>query len=398
MMTGLMRRLAIIALLTTALACESTGVRVASDGGGRGPRIDSGIDSVGTTDSGSGRVTSTPTTTRPNPQTFYDSGMETCGQIPPVSAQPAIATLLFQIDASGSMNCAPASSNPLCSTFPDTDSRWNTFRPNLITAINNLPPETRVGLMYYPERNGCAPTEPWVDIAPVSQNGATITNRLNQGVPQGNTPTQAGLHAAYAVLAGQLDDASAPFVVLATDGQATSCGPMCEDPRCREQGAVDQWLIDEVAAARAQGIRTFVIGVPGSDDFRDVLSQMAEAGGTARCANQGEACHFDLTRNPENFDAALQQALAEIVRAVDIPCEFTIPDNQSGIFDPLQVDIAVLDSAGTVTRIRKDNVDGWSFDDEQNPKRILLNGMACDEVSQLVTGRLTVNFGCAPLL
>jgi hypothetical protein len=45
------------------------------------------------------------------------------------------------------------------------------------------------------------------------------------------------------------------------------------------------------------GIRTFVVGVPGSEPARTVLSSIAKQGGTAAdgCDPQLGNCHFDMT-------------------------------------------------------------------------------------------------------
>src|SRR6185503_13178904 len=103
---------------------------------------------------------------------------------------------------------------------------------------------------------------------------------------------------------------------LITDGTPT-CDIECA---CTEDNEpVDsQPLIEEAAAARASGVKTFVIGSPGSEDTREVLSKLATEGGTAKesCSDSGPTfCHFDMTREA-NLSTALGRALQQIAASL----------------------------------------------------------------------------------
>ena len=94
--------------------------------------------------------------------------------------------------------------------------------------------------------------------------------------------------------------------------------------------------------ARLFNIRTFVIGAPGSEEARGLLSQMAFEGGTASspdCDHSGDRadegdCHFDMTKT-QNFAADLAAALAAISRTKVLSCEYDVPTNPDGGGDDL---------------------------------------------------------------
>src|SRR6185436_11811818 len=82
-------------------------------------------------------------------------------------------------------------------------------------------------------------------------------------------------------------------------------------------------LIDvEAPKALAVGIKTWVIGAPGSEPARHMLSSLAVAGGTARkgcnpgtnADPQSGNCHYDMTTS--DFQQALEEALKQIVSVV----------------------------------------------------------------------------------
>ena len=146
----------------------------------------------------------------------------------------------------------------------------------------------------------------------------------DDNVPGGAAPAAAAIDTALVALTDR--DAQLPgAIVLVTDG-AANCGS--------EADAHDERLPEVVAAARARGIPTFVIGIDiptgvvtplidwfpdavGGVDVRAALSALAEAGGTAR---RGEAKFFDATD-----EAALADALFTIARQT-IACTLEFQD------------------------------------------------------------------------
>lgn len=327
-----------------------------------------------------------------------DTGFMAC-ETTSAFADPLPATLLFQVDTSGSMNCR--ASDHSCAAGPTTpppDSRYNVFLDVLEPALAALPDSTLVGAMHYPVTFSCARDEMLTDIGPIATTRGPMMSALSAINPEGITPTRDAVVYALGRLRARSDE-EARHLVLATDGAATVC--LGCDASCAPDRLDNDELIEDVhRAAEQDGIRTFVIGVPGSSSYRPVLSKMAIAGGTARagCSESGpNYCHYDLTDPALDFATALAAALEEIGEAV-LSCEYTIPPNPDGTFDPMKVNVRVTDESGETTTIPRDRsrTNGWDFSDDG--ERILLHGPACDQALNLRMGRIDVLFGCPTIL
>lgn len=313
-------------------------------------------------------------------------------------AEPA--NLMFQLDVSGSMNCQPT--DAVCATGdPNPTSRWEVFKKELIKALQTLPDATGAGLFHYPtgkgsfsgNPTGCIPQTPDVALGPLSATRAAITTKLNAILPEGGTPTHDAVNVALAALS-QANVQGNKFLVLATDGQATFCTGCNLFCSSAEQTADNEQLIQDVAAKAAQGVRTFVLGAPGSENYRSILSRMAKAGGTESapgCSDAGPTyCHYDMTSSPD-FGAALAAAL-QAIGGKALSCTYDIPP-QDGSFDPLLVNVE-LTSNGMKTKLLQDptHQNGWDYSADQ--KQILLYGPACDAAKAALSGTMTILYGC----
>jgi hypothetical protein len=316
-------------------------------------------------------------------------------------AEPLPATLMFQVDTSGSMNCGAnergcAVADP--TPAPD-DSRWDVFRARLTEALDALPNATRAGLMHFPGgESSCAPATADVAIAPLTTSRPAIGAALAALVPRNITPTHDAVANALALL--RAESAERRYLVLATDGAATVC--LGCDAGCSFDAldADNEELVARVAAASADGIPTFVIGVPGSQSYRGTLSRLASAAGTARagCSDAGPLyCHYDLTDASIDLSTGLRDALASIGEAV-VSCEYEIPPNPDGTFDPARVNVVITYDDGSTETLRRDRgrADGWDYSDDG--LRIELHGPACERAEALREGRVDVFFGCPTIL
>ena len=326
-----------------------------------------------------------------------DGGFVAC-ETASAFADPLPSTLLLQVDTSGSMNCAATAAS--CAVGDPTpapdDSRYDVFLSVLSEALASLPDATRVGAMHYPVTFSCARDEALVDVGPLATTRAPIASALRAITPEGITPTRDAVTFALGRLRASSAD-EARYLVLATDGAATVC--LGCDAACSWE-AMDRdhaALVEDVRRAAADdGIRTFVIGVPGSASYRGVLSRMASAAGSARpgCSDAGPLyCHYDLTDPSLDFATALREVLGEIGESV-LSCEYTIPPNPDGAFDATKVNVRLVDDAGDTTTIPRDpsRADGWDYTDDG--ARILLHGPACERAQSLRMGRIDVLFGC----
>ena len=315
-------------------------------------------------------------------------------------AEPVPATLVFQLDTSNSMNCAVSS--PGCLTGDPTpapdDSRWDVFAGELVSALGALGDETEVGLMRFPASEAsCARDELAAPIASLADGRAAAIGTVEGITPNGfSTPT----HDAVAFGFGRLraSGAERPFLVLATDGDARVC--LGCDTACSFE-ALDRDnddLVDRVAGAAEEGIPTFVIGVPGSQGYRDVLSRLATAAGAARpgCSDAGPTyCHYDLTDAGLDFGEALREVLGTIGEAV-LPCEYDIPENPDGAFDPGRVNVRIRNADGSEETIPRDGdrEAGWDYSDDMS--RVELYGTACEAAREAEA--LDILFGCPTVL
>lgn len=375
-------RAAAVLLVTGALlACASDDVGAGADGSGVGLGPDGPIFGDG---SGASQSSTVP---------GYFDGAACAGQS--AGAEAASSVLQLIVDTSGSMNQnAPGARG----------SKWTVTRRAVLDAVNGMPSDTALGLIFYPnvpvDANPCFDQQTAVGIAELDNQGSQQRQRIQRAFqrqgPNGGTPT----HDAYRYALDEVSEAPAVgsrFVVLITDGIPTyALGCVGTG---RQEDAVDTApLIAEAAAASARGMRTFVIGSPGSEDARESLSRMAEAGGTApaQCSHSGpNYCHFDMTRE-RDLGEGLVNALG-IISGVALSCRYAVPQPPSGAtLDPGKVNVLFTPPGGPEELIGQSLEagcnDGWQYSDDQS--QIRLCSSTCERV-QASEGSLTLQFGCA---
>lgn len=319
------------------------------------------------------------------------------------------ANMLFVIDRSGSMKCnpPPITDSATCErdakrASADSPSKWEITQTALVESLNILPEASQVGVSYFSNDDACGvQASPSVEF---SRNSTAqkdlIRTSLSTVKPGGATPLVGATILAYQHvhdyrLGGFLRGNS--FVVLITDGQQSGA---CGDPgRCTTAEECTKLLIErEVPRAAAPGvaIRTFVIGVPGSELDSRTLSRIAVAGGTARAKCDLEKnCHFDVSSGGD-FSAGLGQALQSIV-GQSLSCDLRVPSAEAGDLNLLNVLYKpqnrerVLIRQDT-TRPCDGGANGWQY--AENSTRIRLCGDVCTQVKSDPGGQLAVVLGC----
>jgi hypothetical protein len=318
------------------------------------------------------------------------------------------ANLLFIIDRSGSMNCnpPPTTTSAQCEQTatkvdPNSPSKWETVRDALKTAIAALPPTASAGITYFSNDNMCGvQSQPNVEIGKLESGQiGLLDTSLDAVKPNGGTPLVGAVINGYKRL-NPNQYPSQPFgnkfIVLLTDGEE-DCVP----------SAVPDLINTEAPKAIQAYIKTFVVGVPGSEVDRSVLSQLAYAGGTARsadCDHSGSApdvgdCHFDMTKETD-LSSALVSALTAISGQA-LSCEFTLPTtgpNESSV-DPSKVNVQYVAQKGAdPVQIGQDpskpcdgGANGWQY--ESGNQKIVVCGAACDAVKS--ASRIDIVLGCA---
>ena len=141
-----------------------------------------------------------------------------------------------------------------------------------------------------------------------------LITRLQNQRTAGNTPTHdAFLYAVDTIAASPL--MGNKYVVLVTDGSPTFSLGCVGDGRTSVDTAP---LIQAAAEATTRGVKTFVIGSPGSEEARSSLSAMATQGGTAPpgCSDTGPTyCHFDID-NGAGLVSSAQRGLQRFTGSV----------------------------------------------------------------------------------
>ncbi len=318
---------------------------------------------------------------------------EACaGQIAGAEVAPSVLQLL--VDTSGSMN----------QDAPGRGSKWVQTRRAVLNAIEGMPGDTALGVVFYPNVPGvtampCFDQQTAVALARLDagQQRQSIQRAFANQDPDGGTPTHDAY--LYAVEGLAASNAIGPrFLVLITDGIPTYTLGCDISGRQGDDNAVDPSpLVGEAARALARGVRTFVIGSPGSEDARESLSRMAEAGGTATaaCSHDGpNYCHFDMA-SESDLGAGLDGALSAIA-GVALSCTYEVPAAPSGsVIDPTKVNVLFTPPNGERELLGQSPngscVEGWQYSDDQ--AQIRLCGSTCETVRSS-DGSLTLQFGC----
>lgn len=331
--------------------------------------------------------------------------------------EPLPSSIMLVVDVSSSMN----------STTDATGGRtkWEVTRDALQAAIDDLPASVTLGMVMYPNKNTeavrndtakdaseCVETGAIVPFenlgAPGSDHRERITDLFDNATLHSSTPT----HDAYATALEVVRDANLPgntFMLLITDGQPTLARGCIGEPSLSPPSPPEP-IIAEIADAFDDGIRTFLIGSPGSeenvgtgDDSRWWLSEAAEAGGTSLggdCSHDGVPyCHFDMVEE-DDFSAALGAALANIAGQV-VSCEYTLPEPPEGkeldlqninlVLTPANGEESILvlrDAAGSSCD------EGWYMSGDQE---VVMCEDTCDDVLSTIGSSIKIHFGCEPL-
>ena len=320
------------------------------------------------------------------------------------------SNLLFLVDRSGSMRCnpPPITSSEECEMNEvraemALPSKWDLTRRAVLTTMSTLSNTNALGISYFSNDNRCGVSSlPNVPVAPNSVAQREVIASSLAGIsPNGSTPLVGATLLAYkylhkSALSGLISGNS--YVILITDGEQSE---NCSDPAyCNDAQACSELLIQQAAmAAHADvNIRTFVVGVPGSERGATALSRLAKAGGTAPkdCDPEVDSCHFDISRETD-LEAALGEALRNIAGQT-FTCELGLPQTDAGTVDLARLNVVFTPHEGPVQVIPQDlapcdaGSQGWQFNPTQ--QLVHLCGRSCNIVRGDRGGRIDVVLGC----
>lgn len=260
---------------------------------------------------------------------------------------------------------------------------------DVVVALDLPGSRLHFGLMLFPTDDACGVSAK-VAVPVAMDQGQWILNTLKETTPGGETPMEQAITLATAYY-DTLKDERGHYILLATDGE-----PNCEfhpcssakDCRPGEQCAFNGpqgncydpgggGALRAIAAARAKGIKTFVIGI----SLRGTsvpLSNMAEAGGTARI---WQPPYFPVG-NQWELELALQDIANDVVQ-----CSFTLLQ----VPTPKQEVIVKIDGID-VTQDRT-HKNGWDIDTYS--KTLTFYGQMCDVLKDQ-RGAVSVSYACPP--
>lgn len=315
-----------------------------------------------------------------------------------VEATPIPAVIEVVLDASGSMRwIAFAERTPA----PGEQSKLEVTRTALSRALDSMPDDTAAGLFFYPGRSDdvagdCLADNTSIPISPLTAaHRDELRSALASLIAQGGTPT----HDAYKRSLSQLESSPQSgdrYIVLITDGVPTYT------ENCVGNGLDSvslEALAKEAERAVSRGVRTFVVGSPGSELARVALSRVASLGGTGEpgCAASGPVyCHFDMTV-VSDFAAGLNAALAAI-GAETLSCSYEIPDPPDGErLDVNRVNVRFTSGTGATEYLLRHSsanscADGFQY--SADGTRIVLCDATCERIRTQRDSKVEILFGC----
>jgi len=290
-------------------------------------------------------------------------------------------------------------------------TKWDVTQRALIQALEKIPASVAVGLQLFPTsdaRNGrsnpgCVDASGNVPIEPLGPFGssqrALLEDLLRRATLRLGTPTHDAFEFALEQGLGTYQGIGQRFMLVITDGAPTQlqgCGVL----NGAESVATDP-IVESIAEAAALGVRTFIIGSPGSEvspsgDMRPWLSEAAFEGGTplVGCSLNGpDFCHLDMTEAPD-FSAALTQGLGSITAQVGNGCTFDVPSDED--INRAATSLIIEWGFGQADLILNTgnepcSGDGWSWN---SSGQVQLCDATCSRVNLTAGARVSVSFDC----
>lgn len=354
------------------------------------------------------------------------------------SAQASPPILEFVIDITLSMDSDAYPTDPAKNA-----SKWEEMQRILPGSFKSLPSNWVVGVSFYnfsmvSRSSGCFVGQQAVPlhVLDTAQRSA-IDRSIGAQVPASFTPTisawQFGLSRlkAWSAAPPAGYEKSPRYIVLITDGVPTVARDGCTQMLPISASEYDGVISLLKSQGEAAGVKTFVVGVLGSEETQSatydplyMLSRMAEAGGTATptdcvprsgtvasCGtsqrpatcleSRGNYCHYDMTAEPD-FAAGLTRALSSVATQA-ISCDYAIPkptDGRDIAPERVQANLKLPDgSQQTLLRATDATCANGSwyysdFDSSGQPTRLALCPTACDQARSTVGASVEVLFTC----
>ncbi len=320
-----------------------------------------------------------------------------------VSQSPT--TLYLLLDRSGSMTEIVKGTGR---------SRWGLVRSALLDpkdgVLRKLGGRIAVAAAWFPSPSQSDVCNSGRQVFPLTRGSPQVYDaleaKLASAIPRGQTPTAASLREVARALAKAPRPA---HVILATDGGPNCGAGPCDAAHCSYNIEGDQVVIgatcdasfnccdparvnsglgwkaclddeasaDAAAALAAEGIKVFVLGVPGTPAaYATSLDAIAVAGGAPR-EGAGHAYYSAAAPTREALVEALDAIAAKAVDSCTIRLESAVED--PGVTNVLLDGVPIAPE------------DGWRW---ASPSSVELTGGACERVRDGQVARVQVVVGC----
>jgi hypothetical protein len=326
-------------------------------------------------------------------------------------ANATLVNVLIVVDRSGSMTDEPDGF--------DTD-KWTALRGALESTFEHTKANISYGLDLYPYsgKSGqalageCQMPSGSSIVVPIQAGDAAspkILAALDENPPEGGTPTAAALARALAYFTSGAGKSlqGDRYVLLATDGgpncndaltctaatctlnlDGKSCGPggNCCDSKLDPEGPSK--CLDEAGSVAAvsrlsdAGIKTIVVGIPGTEAYAGTLDALAEQSPV----QNPDAPPRYFAVSAESGVAGLAEALSNITTGLITSCNLNLDQAPP---DPSQL-FVVIDGV----QLARDDADGWVYDDDSSPPVVRIQGQACEKLKSEGAEYINVTYGC----
>jgi von Willebrand factor type A domain len=337
------------------------------------------------------------------------AGLGQCGNTT-ISADIRTVNILLVIDKSGSMTDQPDGFSV---------SKWAAVKTALERALTGVAGDVNLGLLMFPystvtqipllcHSNCCEVPEGGsavnVDIDAGDRALPTILNALNAASPGGGTPTAAALARAndYFKTGAGAALPGTNYVLLATDGgpncnSNNSCGAercttnldqQCDAGNCcksSNEGCLDDFAVtQQVQALKANGVSTFVVGIPGTENYASYLNAFAEAGGEINPGAPPSYYAVSAVGGVQGLVDVFTGITTQLVHSCKLPLASDPPKLD-------EVNVAV--DCELVPQQAKDG-SSWSIDTTVEPYNVLFAGPICKTLQGSGARRVDVVYGC----
>ncbi len=278
-------------------------------------------------------------------------------------------------------------------------TKWEAAREGLEAFLGASSDDVKAAINFFPRPPGgpsacdqMAYKEPAVAFGPLPANAQAILDAFDARSPDGfNSPMFPALGGA--ILKGidltLQDPEEVSAVLLVTDGKPQ--GPGAPGDLCAGEDPSDPDAVAELAGtgfAFSPSIRTFVVGLPGVDVA--IANQIAAAGGS------DEAVIVGTSDTANQFAAALEKA-----HGAAVGCEFQLPDDLAeGTVDQGFVNVTLTPGGDNPDAVLANpgcsgaGDEGWTFDDADDPKSIVLCEATCAKLEGDPEATINIVLGC----